>query len=194
MISGVGIWLYIRRVSDLWALSSDRFFIIYIRHSRTLKMLCLYLLGQYCLHLTFEPYLSSKTYSRKYEKLPNIVIQASKNNTEKMYLLKTSGPQIWLCLFMFRPLTSKKLNGLTTTDTLSWLGRAVVTHLLWVQEVQGSIPSSGKYFYVWCFVLLLLCFNFFCQKKNYLWQKFGIPFTILIYLVYLRHYKIYDRL
>jgi len=27
-------------------------------------------------------------------------------------------------------------------------GGAVVTHSLWVQEVPGSIPSSGKGFYV----------------------------------------------
>ena len=65
------------------------------------------------------PYLSIETYSRKYEKLPNIVIHACKNNTEKMFLLKMSGPQIWLCLFTFRPIASKKLNGLTTIDTLS---------------------------------------------------------------------------
>ena len=82
-------------------------------------MLCLYLLGQYCLHLTFESYLSSETYSRKYEKLPNIVIHACKNDTENMYLLKMSGPQIWLCLFTFRPIVSKKLNGLSTIDALS---------------------------------------------------------------------------
>jgi len=43
-----------------------------------LKMLDLYLLGQKYLHLTFEPYLSSETYSRKYEKLPNIVVHACK--------------------------------------------------------------------------------------------------------------------
>ena len=43
-----------------------------------LKMLDLYLLGQNCLHLTFKPYLSSETYSRQYEKLPNIVVHACK--------------------------------------------------------------------------------------------------------------------
>jgi len=36
-----------------------------------------------------------------------------------MYLLKMSGPQIWLCLFMFRPIALKQLNGTTTIDTLS---------------------------------------------------------------------------
>jgi len=56
-------------------------------------------------------YLSSETYSRKYEKLPNIVFHACKNNTETMNLLKMSGPQIWLCLFTFRPIASKKLKG-----------------------------------------------------------------------------------
>jgi len=53
------------------------------------KMLGLYLLGQNCLHLTFELYLSSETFSRKYEKLPNIVILACKNITEKI---------CWKCL------------------------------------------------------------------------------------------------
>jgi len=143
-------------------------------------MLCLYLLGQYCLHLTFETYLSSETYSRKYEKLPNIIIRACKNNTETMHLLKMSGPQIWLCLFTFRPIASKKLNGLTTIDTLSWLGGAVVTHQLWVQDVLGSIPSSCKGFYVWfvCFVVVVVVL-LFCEKNpQYLSQKFAIPFTI----------------
>jgi len=84
-----------------------------------LKMLGVYLLGQNCLHLRFEQYLSSDTYSNKYEKLPNIVIIAYKNITEKMHLLKMSGPQIWLCLFTFRPIASKQLNGLTTINTVS---------------------------------------------------------------------------
>ena len=46
-------------------------------------MLDLYLLGQNCLHLTLKPYLSSETYSCKHEKLPNIVVHACKNITEK---------------------------------------------------------------------------------------------------------------
>ena len=54
----------------------------------------------------------------KYEKLPNIVIHACKNSTEKMYLMKKSGPQIWLCLFKFRSRASKQLNGLTTIHSV----------------------------------------------------------------------------
>jgi len=82
-------------------------------------MLGLYLLGQNCLHLTIEHYLSSETYSRKYEKMPNIVSLACKNITEKIHLLKMFSPQIWICLFTFRPIASKHLNGLTTIYTLS---------------------------------------------------------------------------
>ena len=73
------------------------------------------------------------------------------------------GQQIRLCLFTVRPIASKQLNSLTTSNILSWLGSAVVTHPLWVQDVPGSIPGSGKDFYVLFFVLLLLCFSF-CPK------------------------------
>jgi len=81
------------------------------------------------------------------------------------------GPQIWLCLFMFRPIASKQLNSLTTINTFSWLGGAVVTHPLWVQEVPGSIPGSSKGFYVWFLVLLLLCF-YFLSKNTLFVTKF----------------------
>jgi len=135
-------------------------------------MLDLYLLGQNCLHLTFKPYLSSETYSRKYEKLPNIVVHASKILQKKLYLLKMSGPQIWLYLFTFRPIASKQLNGLTTIDILSWLCGAVVTHPLWVQEVPGSIPSSGKGFYVWFFCIVVVVFLLFLSKNTLFIAKY----------------------
>jgi len=70
------------------------------------------------------------------------------------------GPQFRLCLFTFRPIAQKQLNSLTTLVALSWLRGAVVTHPLWVRELPGSIPGSGKGFYV----LLLLRFYFFVQK------------------------------
>jgi len=57
-----------------------------------------------------------------------------------------SGPQIRLCLFTFRPIAPKQLNSFLTIDTLSWLGGAMVTHPLCVQEVPGLIPGSGKGF------------------------------------------------
>jgi len=81
-----------------------------------------------------------------------------------MYLLKMSGQQIWLCLFTFRPIASKQVCGLTTSDTLCWLGGAKVTHPIRVQEVPGSMPGpAGVFKFDFC-VLFLLCFYFFVKK------------------------------
>ena len=75
-----------------------------------------------------------------------------------MNWLKMCGQQIRLCLFTIRPIASKQLNSWITINTLSWLSGAKVTHLLWMREVPSSIPGSGKGFYAWFFVLLLLWF------------------------------------
>ena len=88
----------------------------------------------------------------------------------KKKFVEKDGPQIRLCLFTFRTIASKPFNSLTTNDTLSWLDGTVVTHPLCVQEVTGSIPGSGKGFYVWFFVLLLLCF-YFCVQKHTIYHK-----------------------
>ena len=69
-----------------------------------LKMLCLYLSGKTCLHLTFQPYLSSETYSRKYKNLPNIVIHACTNNTEKCNCWKCLARKFGFVYFRFNPL------------------------------------------------------------------------------------------
>jgi len=94
-----------------------------------------------------------------------------------------SGPQIWLCLFTFQPFASKQLNGLTTIDILSWLGGAVVTHPLWVQEVPCLVPGSGKGFYVWFFVLLLLCFNFFVQNTLFITKVCNSSYNINLFSI-----------
>jgi len=83
-----------------------------------------------------------------------------------MYLLKMSGPQSRVCLFTFRPIASKQLNSLTTILTFSWLGGAVVTHPLWVQEVPVSIPDSVNGFYVWFFCIVVVVFLVFVKKNN----------------------------
>jgi len=82
-----------------------------------------------------------------------------------MYLLKMSGPQIWLCLLTFRPIASKQLNGLTTIDILSWLGGAVVTHPLWVQEV-----PQGFLCLIFCIVVVV--FLLFLSKNTLFIAKY----------------------
>ena len=104
-----------------------------------------------------------------------------KKITEKISLLKISGPQIRLCLFTFRPIVSKHLNSLTTILTLSCLGGAEVTHLFWMREVSCSIPGSGN---VWFFGILLLSFYFFLSKTHYLSQRFfNFFFTVNLFSI-----------
>ena len=69
-----------------------------------LKMLDLYLLGQNCLHLTFKPNLSSETYSRKYEKLPNIVVHARKILQKKCICWKCRARKFSFVCLRFDPL------------------------------------------------------------------------------------------
>ena len=121
----------------------------------------------------------------------NIVNYAWKNITEKNEIVENVWPANSCTLFTFRPIASKQLNSLTTIDTTSWLAGAVVTHSIRVQEVPGSIPGSGKAFYIWFFVVVVV---FFCPKTHYLSQHFAILFAMLIYLVYLTYCKICDRL
>ena len=112
----------------------------------------------------------------------------------KMYLLEMSGPQIWLCLFTFRPIASKQLNGPTDYNRYSQLTR-------WCSGNASALDARGPGFNprlrqgLLCLILLLLlCFYFFLSKTHYLSQKFAIPFTMLIYLVYLTYWELCDRL
>jgi len=146
-----------------------------------LKMLCLYLLGQICLHLTSLPYLGSETYSREYVKLPNIVIHAGKSITEKVYLLKMCAPQIRLCLFTFRPIASKQLNSLTTIDSLSCLGGAVVTYPPLGVRGPGFNSRLWQGFLCLIYLYYCCCVFTFCSKTHYLSQHFAIPFSMFIY-------------
>jgi len=83
-------------------------------------------------------------------------------------IFKLRNLPIWLCLFTFRPIASEQLNGLTTINTLSWLGGAVVTHPLWVREVPSSIPGYGKGFYVLFFCFSVVVFLLFLSKNTLL--------------------------
>jgi len=54
----------------------------------------------------------------------------------------------------------------------------VVTDLLWVQEVPGSIPDPAGVF-MFHFLLCCCCVFTFLSKTHYLSQKFAISFTML---------------
>ena len=112
----------------------------------------------------------------------------------KKDLLKMCGPQSRLCLFTFRPIASKHLDSLTTIVSFSCLGGAVVKHPLSVLAPRVRFPVTPRVFMFDCFVLLLLCFDFFCPKTHYLSFIFAISMAMLIYLVYLTHCKMCDRL
>jgi len=73
------------------------------------------------------------------------------------FYLKICGPQIWLCLFMFRPIAWKQLYSLTLMDMFSCLGRREVTLQNGVREAPGLNHGSGKEVFVCFYVFLLLC-------------------------------------
>ena len=85
-----------------------------------------------------------------------------------MNLLIICGPQIRICVFTLRIIASKQLNSLSTIETASWLGGAVVTHPLLGQEVLNLIPVSGKGFYVWLFCSVVADFSLFVKKEQHL--------------------------
>jgi len=56
----------------------------------------------------------------------------------------------------------------------------------------NSSLRQGFLCLIFCFVVVV--FLLFCPKTHYFSQKFPIPFTMLIYVVYLMYCKICDRL
>ena len=71
----------------------------------------------------------------------------------KTTLLKTCGPQIWLCLFTFPCITLKQINSLTTTNTCSWRDCRQVTYHTAMPEVPDLIPEILQgflWFFLYC--------------------------------------------
>jgi len=66
---------------------------------------------------------------------------------------------MWLCLFLFRPITLKYLNSLTSIKTFGCIGGGEVTHQSVVRKAIGSIPGFAK--------RLLFCVCFF-RSAHYL--------------------------
>ena len=90
--------------------------------------------------------------------------------------------------FTCQPIALKQFNSLTTIVTFSWRGGPEVTHPPWVQDVPGSIPSSGKYFVfaLFCFCVLLLFWFYVLSKTHYLSRTFIIEFCNIYLFIILR--------
>ena len=128
-----------------------------------LKMLDLYLLGQNCLHLAFKPYLSSETYSRKYEKLPNIVVHARKILQKNVFV-----ENVWpanLALFVYV--------STHCVETVKWLDCNRYCQLTrWCSgnvsalgaRGPGFNPRLGHGFLCLMFCFVVVVFLLFCPK------------------------------
>ena len=137
--------------------------------------------------------VSSETYSRKYEELSNVVIHACKKYRKNEFV-----ENVWpgnLALFIYE--------STHCVGTVKWLDYNRYSQLTRLCSGNASaLGSKGPGFnprlrqgflcLIFCFVVVV--FLLFLSKTHYLSQKFAIPFTILIYLVYFRYCKIYDRL
>jgi len=88
-------------------------------------------------------------------------------------------------------------------ETVKWLDYNRYSQLTrWCSGKASALGARGPGFnprlrqgflcLIFCFVVDV--FLLFCPKTHYLSQKFAIPFTILINLVYLTYCKICDRL
>ena len=132
------------------------------------KMLGLYLLGQNCLHLSFKPYLSSETYSRKYEKLPNIVIHACLLQN-KVYV-----ENVWpanLALFIYV--------STHCIETVKWLDFNRYSQLTrWCCGNASALCARGPRFnprlrqrFFLCLIYLLLLWFYFFDQKHIICQK-----------------------
>jgi len=95
-----------------------------------------------------------------------------------------SGLQIWLCLFTFRPVASKQLNGLTTIDKLS------VDLVVQCQRIRfgckGSLVKSPDPARVFMFDFMFCCC---CCVFTFLSEN-----TFFVAKVCNSLYTIYDRL
>jgi len=133
-------------------------------------MLGLYLLDQNCLHLTFEQYLSSETYSRKYEKLPNIVILACKILQKNAFV-----ENVWpanLALFIYV--------STHCVETVKWLDYNRYCQLTrWCSGNASALGARGPGFnprvrqgflcFIFCYVVVV--FLLFFVKKHIICHK-----------------------
>jgi len=130
------------------------------------KMLRLYLLGQTCLHLTFLPYLSSETYSRTYEKLPNIVIYACKNMTEKNEFVENVWP-LNSALFIYVSIHSVETVKELVNNPYSQLTRCCSGNAsAWGARVPGFNSRLRQVFLCLIFCFVVVVFLLFVHKHT----------------------------
>ena len=117
-------------------------------------MLCLYLLGQNCLHLTSKPYLGSETYSCKYVKLPNI--HCTYLCMSKYYRNSVFVKNVW-------PANSALFIYVSThcveTVKIAWLQSILLTQ--WCSGNASALGVRGPGFNS-CLRQRFLCLIFFC--------------------------------
>jgi len=112
---------------------------------------------------------------------------------QKMYLLKMSGPHIWLCLFTFRLIASKQLNGLNTIASLSWFGGAVVTICFGCKRSRVQSPVPARVF-MFDILFCCCCVFTFCLKHIISHKSLQLLLQYDFFLVYLTYCNICDWL
>jgi len=83
-------------------------------------------------------------------------------------------------------------------ETVKWLDYNRYSQLTWwCSGNTSTLGATGPGFnprfrrgFLCCFFCFVIVVLFFCLKTHYLSQKFAIPFTIIICLVYLTYYNI----
>jgi len=125
-------------------------------------------------------------------KMPNIVIHACKNITEKNVFVEIVWPAN-LALFIYV--------SIHCVETVKWLDYNRHSQLTrWCSSKAFALGARGPGFnsrlrqgflcLIFCFVVVV--FLLFCPKTHYLSPKFAILFSMLIYLAYLTYCKICD--
>ena len=95
-------------------------------------------------------------------------------------LLKICGPQIWLCLFMFRPIVLKQLNSLNSIDMFSSLGGLEVTHQIAVPEVPLRYQALTRIFLLLFWFVGIVFLHFVFKNHYFKLKKGNTPGSIAI--------------
>ena len=94
--------------------------------------------------------------------------------------------------FKFCHIALKQLNSVATIATLSWLGDAEITHLLWVQEFPVPFLAPARIFmFYFCFVIVVFLFIF---SKNTFFHHKIMHFYVNLFSIPITYCKIGERL